>query len=153
MDLVFPGLNVAHGRPLFRDVTCLTFVTGRGAAKPGCLLRSGSLLRRATIYNHAVYHEVVDSGFGRLCCLGMEVFGRWSADVIELVPAMARERARGLPGRVRRGTELALMRRWWDLLGLTVQQAAAHAATREEGEDLATRLLERPPLLADLPVV
>ena len=152
MDLIVPGLNVSFGQPLFCDITCVSPITGRGFARPGCLLRDGGALRRAQRDNNRNYPEVVSSGLGRLCCLSVEVFGRWGDDCIELVPALARERVRGLPARVRRGAELALRRRWWGLLGLAVQHAVIQAVTRDEGEDLNDDLLERIPLLADLPV-
>ena len=102
--------------------------------------------------NYTTYPEVTSSGLGRLCCLSSEVFGRWGSDPIDLVPALARERSRGLPRRIRRGVILALQHRWWGILGIAMQRAVAHAATRDVGEDLNDALLERAPNIADLPV-
>ena len=153
LDLVVPGLNVARGLPLFCDVTCVTVITARGRARPGCLTVDGGALRTAERLNNNTYPEIAASGLGRLCCLGVEVFGRWSSDPVDLIPKLARERARGLPERVRVGTRLALQHRWWSLLGTALQRAVVQAATRDVGEDLTDELLEPIPQLADLPVL
>ena len=110
------------------------------------------MLRDATRGNHATYPEVERSGLGRLCCLGVEVYGRWSADSLWAVQQMARERSRGQPARVRRGVQAALLRRWWGLLGVAVQRAVAHCALRAGGVDLTDAPLEPLPAIADLPV-
>ena len=152
LDLVVPGLGVARGVPLFCDATCVTPVTMRGTARPGCLLRDGGALRQAQRANDRTYPEVTASQLGRLCCLSVEVFGRWGDDPVWLVPALAAERARELPRRIRRGSELALMRRWWGLLGIAVQRAVARCVIEDAGVDLPVEALEAPPGIADLPV-
>ena len=96
--------------------------------------------------------EVVESGLGSLLCLGCEVFGRWADDVVRIVPAMAAEKARGLPPLVRRGATQALAARWWGLLAVATQRLVARAVLREAGADLVTTLLEDPPGIADLPI-
>ena len=103
LDIVVSGLNVARGLPLFCDVTVLTPLTTSGAARPGTSNRGGALLERAYRENESTYPEVRRSGLGMLYCLGAEVFGRWGAQAIELVPALARERVRGVHPRIRRG--------------------------------------------------
>ena len=50
------------------------------------------------VYTHA---EVIESGLGALSSLGCEVYGRWSEQCVKLVPALARERARGVHPRLR----------------------------------------------------
>ena len=151
LDLVVPGLNVARGVPLFCDATCVTVITGRGHARPGCLTIDGGALRSAERLNDVTYPEVQASGLGRLCCLGVEVFGRWGRDPLDLIPKLARERARGLPERVKIGAQMALQHRWWSLLGMAVQRGVVQAATRDIGEDLIDELLEPVPGVADLP--
>ena len=64
---------------------------------------------------------------------------------------MARERVQGLPMRIRRGTHLRLLRRWWGFLGLAVQRVVARAALEGPGADLAHVAVERPPSIAELP--
>ena len=152
LDLVVPGLNIYQGRSLFCDATCVTVITGRGAARPGCLTRDGGALRHVQRENNNTYPEVDRSGLGRLCCLSNEVFGRWGEDPIEIIPALAREKSRGLPRRIRRGVQLALQNRWWGIVGIAVQRAVVIAATRDVGEDLFDSLLEPTPNFADLPV-
>jgi len=111
----------------------------------------GGAVAAATARCRLDYAEVQASASAHLLCLGVEVFGRWGADSLETVPALARERARGLPARVRRGTQLRLLRRWWGLLGVATQRAVALAALRERDYDLVDWALERPPALAELP--
>lgn len=59
-----------------------------------------------------------------------------SKDAIELLPALAMARARALPGRLRRGTALALLSRWCGMLGVALQSAVARAALHHAGADL-----------------
>ena len=152
LDLVVPGTGLHRGVPLLCDATCVTPITGTGLARPGCLTVDGGAVGAATSRCRADYAEVVASPAAHLLCLGVEVVGRWGQDALATVPALARERARGLPARVRRGTQLRLQLRWWGLLGLATQRAVAHAALRERDADLAEAALERVPGLADLPV-
>ena len=152
MDLVVPGLAVARGLPLFCDATCVTVISGNGMARSGATTRSGAILARAHDDNATTYPEVEASGMGRLCCLGVEVYGRWSADPLELIGRMARARTEGLPNGVGRTVQAALSRRWWGLLGVSVQRAVAQSVLRTAGADLAGCALEPPPGLADLPV-
>lgn len=102
LDLVVPGLNVHRGLPLFCDVTVVTPITAAGGPRGGTSNRGGSLLEHAERDNNDNYHEVISSGLGELLCLGCEVFGRWSSQCVKLVPALARERSRGLHPRIRR---------------------------------------------------
>ena len=97
------------------------------------------------------YPEVRRSRAGRLYSLGVEVFGRWSSDAQRVVRDLARGCVRGLPLRVQLSTHTKLLRRWWGLLGLGVQRVVASSLLRDTGFDLDTTVLERPPLVADLP--
>ena len=76
--------------------------------------------------NNANYSEVVSTGLGSLQCLGSETYGRWGKQAITLVPALARERCRALPGAIRRGTALGLLHRWWGILGIVLQRSVAN---------------------------
>ena len=126
--------------------------TSRGFARSGATTINGAILRDATRDNVANYREVVESGLGSLLCLGCEVFGRWADDIVRIMPAMAAEKARGLPPLVRRGATQALAARWWGLLAVATQRLVARAVLRDAGADLVTTLLEDPPGIADLPV-
>ena len=144
---------MARGLPLFCDVTCLSPITGRGTARSGATRTDGALLRNATRDNQSTYAEVERAGLGRLCCLGVEVYGRWSSDSLWAVRQMARERSRGLPAGMRRGVQAALLRRWWGLLSIAVQRVVAACVLRPAGGgDLCTAALEPAPAVADLPV-
>ena len=110
-------------------------------------------MENANTSNNETYHEVIESGVGALYCLGCEVYGRWGAPCVELVPKLAREHTRGLHPRVRRGAALAYQSRWWAILGCALQKAVAMAALRDVGEDLPTLGLAPFPPLADLVMV
>ena len=101
IDLVVPCSGVARGVPLLCDVTCVAPVTRAGRARDGCLTIDGGAVVAATSRCNRDYSEVGPSGVARLCCLGVEVLGRWSTDSLWVVPALARERTRHLPHRVR----------------------------------------------------
>ena len=96
---------------------------------------------------------MLDSGLGALYSLGHEVYGRWSHQAVELMPRLARERARGLHPRLRRGVALGFQARWTGIIAIAVQKAVAHARIRCTGADLATNLLEEAPFVADLAMV
>ena len=114
----------------------------------------GRLLEQAQRDNDTIYEEVLSTGLGALLCLGCEVYGRWGQQCVKLVPELARERARGLHPRVRRGTALSLQHRWWGILGIALQKSVAEmVANADAGADLATGQLEPSPALYDLEMV
>ena len=152
LDLVVPGLNVARGLPLFCDITVLTPISRRGGPRPSTSNNGGRLLEQAERDNNSTYQPVIDSGLGALYCLGFEVYGRWSRQAIELIPLLAREKARCMHPRLRRGVALAFQTRWTGLIAVAVQKAVAQGRLRGEGADLATTLLEEAPPVADLPL-
>ena len=152
VDLVAPGLGIAAGLPLFCDVTCVSPVTGLGDAVSGCIETAGGATRRASRHCHVVdYPDVNSSGLARLVSLGVEVFGHWSEDSLWIVRTAARARSAELSTRVRRGTELRLLRRWFGLLGVATQRFCARALLFGSGSDVPSDLAERVPGLADLP--
>ena len=155
LDLIVPGLNVDRGLPLFCDITVVSPITRSGFARAGTSNRGGALLETAERTNDATYHEVSYSGLGSLQCLGCEVYGRWSKQCVELVPKLARERARGLHVRVRRGSQLMFQRRWWGILCVALQQAVSRMVLHagDAGADLFISQLEPALGLACLEVV
>ena len=94
---------------------------------------------------------MLDSGIASLKCLGCEVYGRWGADCVQLVPAMALQRTKGLHVRVRRGLALALQRRWWGVLGIALHKTVVNQVQsfQSGGADLLVRSAEEPNVLAD----
>ena len=152
LDLVVPGLNVERGLPLFCDATIVSPIAGTGAARAGTSNADGTLLENARHDNDEIYHEVISSGLGTLMCLSCEVYGRWGAQPVRLVPQLARERTKGLHPRIRRGSALSLQHRWWGLLGVALQQSVARMVLFAEGADLMGTWLEPAPNLADLGV-
>ena len=149
LDLVVPGLNVARGLPLLCDVTVVSPINRRGEPQGGTSNRGGSRLEDAEDSNNRTYHEVITSGLGSLQCLGCEVYGRWSAQCVQIVPKLARERSRSLHPRLRRGAALGLQHRWWGLLGIVLQRAVANVVLYPESPDLLRLELEPAASLAD----
>ena len=107
----------------------------------------------AEVENNATYHEVRDTGLGALYSLGCETYGRWGQSCVKLVPQLAREHARGLHPRIRRGAALGYQNRWWSILGVALQKSVAAAVLRDSGQDLPTTALAPASTLADLPVL
>ena len=127
-------------------------VTGAGRARSGCLEVVGGAVRAAHNACHQRdYLDVSRSGLARLCCLGGEIFGYWSADVLEVVRRAVRARCAGLPRRVRLGTNLRLLRRWFGLLGIATQRAAMHSMLYGAASDQPLDLIEAVVPLAELP--
>ena len=154
LDIVVPGLNVHRGLPLFCDITVISPLSGSGAARSGTSNRGGCLLEQAQRDNDSTYRDVITSGLGGLLCLGCEVFRHWGPQCVKLVPALARERSRGLHPRIRRGVALSLQHRWWGILGVALQRSAANAVLNSSaGSDLYTSLLEPEVWIPDLLVV
>ena len=115
--------------------------------------QGGCFLAQAERENDSTYDTVLDSGIASLQCLGSEVFGRWSKQCVDLVPALAWERTAGLHRRIRKGTALQLQRRWWGILGIALQKSVAHMVLcpDKHGMDLFTAHLESGACIADLP--
>ena len=151
LDLIVSNLNVERGLPLFCDATVVSPMSANGAPRAGTSNQDGRLLELAEAENNDTYREVRESGLGSLQCLGCEVYGRWSAQSVAMVPALARERTRGLHPRIRRGIALSLQHRWWGILGIAVQKASAHVVRYQlAGMDLVRTQLEPEPPLADV---
>lgn len=145
------GLGAARGLPLLCEVTSVSPVIGTGDGRGGCLTVDGGAVEAANRRCHRVdYPELDRPQAARLYCLGVEAFGRRGREALELVRAVARECAAGLPTRVRLGTQTRLLRRWWVLLGLANQRVVARAVTRGTGADLAKCLEETVPGIAGL---
>ena len=152
VDLVVNRLSVNRGVPLLCDVTVVSPVTGAGTARGGSLTIDGGAVQAVRQHCRQVdYPEVVASSAASFYSLGVEVFGRWGSDSLELVRAAARARVADLPRRVRLSTQTRLLRRWWGLLGAANQRAVARTVALGRGADLVGELLERPVRIGDLP--
>ena len=152
IDLVVPGLNVARGRPLFCDITVISPVTRSGGPRPGTSNSGGNPFVQLERDNDSTYAPVLQSGLGALYLLGHEVYGRMSRQCIEILPQLAREKARGVHVHLRRGTALSYLNRLSCLLSVSLQKAVATAVLRGAGADLPTTLLEEEPAVAALPL-
>ena len=131
----------------------LSPIAGIGNARPGASNSHGCIWERAEAENNGNYAEVITSDIGSLRCLGGEVYGPWGSRSVKLVPALAREFARGLHPRVRRGTAMSL-HRWWGLFGAALQRIVAHMVLNAgAGNDLYECCLEPMPVLSELPIL
>ena len=135
----------------FCDVAFLTPLSATGEPRSGTSKQCGSFLEHATAQNYDTYIEVIAPGLGQLLCLGNEVYGRWSQQCVDLIPALARERCRGLHPRIRRGVALFSQHRGWGLVGVGFQKAVAHAVLNVQvGADLLNTQLEPVPPRANV---
>lgn len=103
LDLIVSGLNAGNGLPLFYDSTVLWPLLRYGHPRSGTSNRGGNLLDAATSKNDEDNAPVLAFGLGVLCCLGREVFGRTSEQVVTLLHKLAREHSRS----VNRGARIA----------------------------------------------
>ena len=152
LDMVVTCLQVERGLPLFCDATVVSPITAIGAPRGGTSNAGGRLLDRAEAVNNNTYPEVIDSGLGSLQCLGVETYGRWGRQAVQLVPKLAHERTRRLHPRIQRGVALGLLHRWWGILGIAVQKAVARSVHDPYG-DLPRTPLEPPCVFAELEVI
>ena len=103
----------------------LCVLSPKRTTRGGTSNRGGRCLEQADTDNNTTYAPVLQSGLGALYCLGAEVYGRWSAQAVQLVPLLAREHARGLHSRIRKGATLGMVHKWWGIPGITLQNAIA----------------------------
>jgi len=150
LDLLVPGLRIFHGRPLFVDVTVVTPISAKGQPRSGTNSRGGALLEDATKKNNETYHEVANSDLGMFLSLGCEVYGRWSEEVIDILPRLAFSKTEFLPSRTQRGVAMLLLKRWAGMLGVALQQEVHNQIQCENGADLNTTLVERVCHFSDL---
>ena len=70
--------------------------------------------------------------------------------MVELLPKLARESARGLHPRLRRSTALGLLHRWSGILSIGLQRGVAHIVAHDNGADLVRAGWEPPVCWVDL---
>ena len=88
--------------PRFCDITIFSLLTRYGHPRSGTSNRGGVLLEAATKDNDDTYEPVETSEFGKVYCLGHEVFGRLSHQSVSLLWKLSRERTREMSERLRR---------------------------------------------------
>ena len=150
LDMVVSGTGLFRGLPLLCDVFCVSPITGLGRARSGCLtVNGGAVESAARRCRETDYPEVDKSGVAKLCALGVEIFGRWGQETIDIVNGLIQERCVGLPQRIRVASSQRLSRRWWGLLGLATQRIVVQAIFRSASADLPCELSEPFPAPAD----
>ena len=95
------------------------------------------------------YPEVKVFGVAHLCALGVETFGRWAPDSLDIVNRLAKECCEGLPPRIAMSSRQRLLRRWWGLLGVATQRVVARALIEDSSADLDLGLVESIPPVED----
>ena len=125
IELVALGLPLYHGLPLACDATLASPLHANGEARPRAAEHPGEALARREDDKLERYPELAASARARLVVLAGEVGGRWSATAAWLLQRLAAAKAAEAPWPLRRGTALALQRRWWGLLASAAQDALA----------------------------
>ena len=150
LDLIVPNLNVASGLPLFCDITIVSPISRNSTARGGTSNFGGRLLERAEHDNNVTYAPVLSSGLGALFCLGHEVYGRWHTQAIDLLIALAREHARGVPSRIKQGLFLSYLKRWSSIICVSLQKTVADGINFTAAGDISSFPLEPAPTLSGL---
>jgi len=141
IELVALGLPLYNGLPLACDVTVASPLRADGTARPRAAAEPGTALAHREDDKLHRYPELAASARVRLVVLAGEVGGRWSATAAWLLRRLAAHKAAEAPPALRRGTALALERRWWGLLAVATQDALASTLLND-----APKLLHgRPP--------
>jgi len=124
MDIVTSGYDgIMGGLPIIIDVTCVSPVTGYGTGRRQASTLDGSALLEADRRNKETdYPDVERCRNATLICAGVETYGRWSLQCIELVRQLARYRTRDTIEVLRNSARSAYAHRWWRLLSCCVQR-------------------------------
>ena len=125
IEIVAYGLPLHHGVPLWCDATIVSPLDSRGRVKYNSHRRSGAALRNAEGRKRRRYPELLRSRGAKFLVLGAEAGGRWSDDVIFLLPSLAFSRAEASPALLRGSVRHACLARWWSLLSIPVQKTIA----------------------------
>ena len=125
IELVALGLPLYHGLPLACDATVASPLHADGSARPHAAQEAGTALAHREDDKLQRYPELAASARARLVVLSGEVGGRWSSTAAWLLRRLAAHKAAHAPRTLRRGTALALERRWWGLLAVATQDALA----------------------------
>ena len=94
-------------------------------ARPRAAVEDGDALRAAEADKAWSYPEVVQSTRCPLVVLAGEVSGRWSAETVRFIAALAKHRSKNAPKRLRTSTQLARETRWWGMLAVPAQDSLA----------------------------
>ena len=140
MDLIAApsarGVGARQGTSLFCDLTIVSPITARGAARAGAASHNGVTLERAVNRKRRTYADVATSEVASLVVLGCETYGSWCADASELISELARLQAASSPPYLRKAAKAAWENRWWGLAGVAAQRAIGEALLCPAGADL-----------------
>ena len=145
-----PNLIVALGLPFFCDITIVSPISRNGTARSGTSNAGGKLLERAERENNSTYAAVTASRLGALYCLGHEVYGRWHTQGIDLLISLPQEHVRGLPFRIKKGVLLNYIKRWSNIICVSLQKSVADTIASNAGGDISSFPLEPGPTMSGL---
>ena len=138
MDLITPGIDgIFGGVPLFVDVTIVSPLRGTGESMPGSAVRDGAAVQRAEDKNkHDDYPDVEESSTAQLLPLGVETYGRWNSQSLELVRQLAKKKSLQYPEILQSSVKHAYLARWWAMLSVGVQRLVGESILRPRESDL-----------------
>ena len=97
IEVVVTGLPIFRGAQLAVDATLVSALTRDGEPQPHTDTTDGAWLQEARRRKERAYPELLQSRRCKLVVLGMEVGGRWSAESVDFVRALAQAKARKAP--------------------------------------------------------
>lgn len=125
IEVVVTGLPIFRGAQLAVDATLVSALNRDGEPQPHTDTTDGAWLQEARRRKERAYPELLQSRRCKLVVLGIEVGGRWSAESVHFVRALAKAKARKSPKVLRKSAEMAWFGRWTALLTVAAQRAFA----------------------------
>ena len=78
------------------------------------------------------------------------MYGRWHTQGIDLLIALAREHARGLPFHIKQGLFFSYLKRWSSIICVSLQKTVADIINFTAGGDISSFPLEPGPTMSGL---
>ena len=114
------------GVPWCVDVTVLSPLHRDGTAWDGAATTDGVRLAAAMARKQRPYHELAGANpWGKLTVLAGEIGGRWNTTVVSVLRTLVRARTDRVHPVLKRAAAVGWHRRWWGLIGITLQDALA----------------------------
>ena len=122
LEVIANGLPLWGGKQVAIDTTVISALTGKGQRRGH---QAGQALKEAEAVKRRTYSEFVDAERCHLLVMAFEVAGRWNAETVTFLRALARYRASACPRLLRRSVQRLFFQWWSGMLVCTVQRAYA----------------------------
>ena len=124
-DVFIRGMTIGNGLPVVGDMCMGSTLHMNGTPYPDADAVDGKAIERLTDQKYDKYPELVHSDRVHYVVLACEEGGRWGPDVFSVVEDLVKLKVAPLHSLLRRSAALAYTRRWWAILAMGAQSAAA----------------------------